>query len=76
MRKPILNEDGNRVDDFSIYCPKCGTTDIDKGEMAGPDFDEKGWFYVYPFRCKNPKCNHTWTNKVVVASGGTTSRYI
>jgi hypothetical protein len=75
MRKPIFNEQGNEVEDFSKYCPVCGTTDIEKGEMTGPDFDEKGWFYAHHFTCKNKKCKHTWINKVIVAGGGMVAKY-
>ena len=71
MRKPrILNERGEEIEDYSTYCPVCGTTDIEKGAMGGQDFDENGWFQIVPFTCNAPKCRHKWHNRVMLAEGG------
>ena len=66
----ILNECGEEADAYSIYCPRCGTTDIEKGQISGQNFDDSGWFHVVPFTCKSPKCKHTWYNRVMIAEGG------
>jgi predicted RNA-binding Zn-ribbon protein involved in translation (DUF1610 family) len=71
MRKPkILNEQGEEIEDYSTYCPKCGTTDIRKGAMSGQDFDENGWYQKQEFICNAPKCGYRWHNRVVLADGG------
>jgi transposase-like protein len=68
MNKPLILDEstGDEMDALSTYCPKCGTTNIEKtGGIIGPDFDESGWFYRQGFKCKVPKCCHTWNNKIV-----------
>lgn len=67
----ILNEQGEEIDEHSAYCPNCGSTDIVKnGPLTSPDFDEKGWYVVQNFKCNEPKCKHTWINKIMIAEGG------
>jgi hypothetical protein len=74
-RPTILNESEQSIEDFSGFCPKCGSHLFQKGEMTGPDFDENGWFHVQNFQCQNPKCLHEWTNKVVIQNGGTLHKH-
>lgn len=66
----ILNERGEEIDAYSTYCPVCGTTNIEQGTMTGQDFDENGWYQTVMFKCKAPKCGHTWHNRIVLAEGG------
>lgn len=76
MRKPtIINSSGEKMGEFSLFCPKCGCHMIHKGELTGPDFDEDGWFHRQNFQCQDPKCLHKWSEKVVIMSGGTTHKH-
>ena len=70
MRKPeILDSDGKTKDAPSEHCPECFTDFIEKLPMGGQDFDENGWFHVQPYRCLNPKCNHAWSERIVLIPG-------
>ena len=66
----IRNEHDEGIDDYSTYCPRCGTTDIEKGQMSGQNFDDIGWYQVVRFTCKAPKCKYTWRNRVMLVEGG------
>jgi transposase-like protein len=73
MNKPrIIDEStGEEIDEAASYCPKCGSTHIEKnGPMSKADFDESGWFHRQGYICKNTKCGHTWGNKIVTVPGG------
>ena len=69
--KKIVSEQGEEIEDFSTYCPICGTTNIEKGQISGQEFDETGWYQTVSFSCKAVKCGHKWVNKVMLAEGGT-----
>jgi transposase-like protein len=67
----ILNERNEEIEDYSTYCPQCGTTNIEKGALSGRDFDERGWYQTVRFTCKNIKCNNKWHNRIIILGGGT-----
>jgi transposase-like protein len=72
MRKPqIITHAGEMNTEFTPYCPKCMGPLIVKEALGPADFDEHGWFHRQNFRCQDPKCNHTWSERIVVAGGGT-----
>ena len=74
-RKDIVNEEGQKVDDLSVYCPKCGHHRIQKDRITGQDFDEDGWFHRQFFTCLNSKCGNKWSNKIMIKRGGFKASY-
>jgi hypothetical protein len=62
---------GDIEKDFSTSCIKCGFHEVEKVIGTGTDFDEKGWYNVVSYTCQESKCNHKWTEKVYILSGGT-----
>lgn len=65
----ILDDKGQDISEMGRYCPSCGGETIDKGAPSPADFDENGWFHTIKLTCGNPKCLHTWNNRVVVMAG-------
>lgn len=69
MTVSILNSNNDSNTDYSKFCPACGGVQIRKGTLGGQDFDEKGWWQSQELICENPKCNHTWYERLVLIPG-------